>query len=238
MTIKSTLLPLVIGLLAAFTSGCATITGTTNQSIGVQTLGRDGKEVRDAACELANSKGKWLVSSPGSVILTPSNDDIQVVCNKQGLESGRASVVSATRGAMFGNILLGGGIGAIVDHNTGAAYRYPAFIQVLMGTFTTIEAPQSPAEQPVGGNPNAQPAAMLPAIASRVQVATPAPSPSTSQEEKLRELKRLSDAGLISQESYLERQRKILDDTPSSNATNAGRSLRNYVIPYPRYTVP
>ena len=134
---KFNLMPMAIILLAALTSGCASITGTTNQSISVQTRDQGGKEIPGAACELANSKGKWFITSPGSVTVTRSNDDMQVLCTKLGFEPGRASAVSATKGSIFGNILLGGGIGAIVDHNTGAAYEYHAFIQVLMGMLTT-----------------------------------------------------------------------------------------------------
>ncbi len=211
MNFRSSLtLPVAIVVLA-ISSGCASITGTTNQSISVQTREQAGKEVTGAACELSNSKGKWFVTSPGSVTVTRSNDDMQVLCNKQGSEPGRASVVSATKGAMFGNIVFGGGIGAIVDHNSGAAYEYPAFIQILMGTFTKIEPPQTPAEQAAGGDPNAQPATTQPATALVAPMGAPALTSSTSQEDKLRELKRLSDAGLISEAVFLERQRKILE---------------------------
>lgn len=211
MKFKSTLLPLAIVLLIAATSGCASITGTTMQSVSVQTREQEGTEVPGAACELTNNKGKWFVTSPGSVTVTRSNDDMQVLCNKQGSEPGRASVVSWVKGSMFGNILFGGGIGAIVDHNTGAAYEYPTFIQVMMGTFTKIEAPKTPAEQQAASNPNVQPVVPQPPAALPVQVATPARAVSASQEDKLRELKRLSDAGLISEAVFLERQRKILE---------------------------
>lgn len=34
---------------------------------------------------------------------------------------------------MFGNILFGGGIGAIIDHNKGTAYSYPDWVRVMMG---------------------------------------------------------------------------------------------------------
>ena len=34
---------------------------------------------------------------------------------------------------MFGNIILGGGVGAIIDHNNGSAYEYPALIKIFMG---------------------------------------------------------------------------------------------------------
>jgi hypothetical protein len=134
---KFDFIPMAIILLAALSSGCASVTGTTNQSISVQTRDQGGKEIPGAACELANSKGKGFITSPGSVTVTRSNDDMQVLCSKQGFEPGRASAVSATKGSMFANILLGGGIGAVVDHNTGAAYEYPAFIQVLTGMLTT-----------------------------------------------------------------------------------------------------
>ncbi len=34
---------------------------------------------------------------------------------------------------MWGNILFGGGIGAIVDHNKGTAYSYPDWVKVILG---------------------------------------------------------------------------------------------------------
>lgn len=124
-------------------SGCASITGTTNQSVSVQTVDGTGKEVSAAACEMSNNKGKWFVNTPGSVVITRSNDDPQVLCNKEGHDPGRAAVVSGTKGSMFGNILFGGGIGAVIDHNTGAAYEYPTFLRVIMGTLTRIEPPKA-----------------------------------------------------------------------------------------------
>ena len=124
-------------------TGCASITGSENQSISVQTTDQKGSEVKGAACEFTNNKGKWFVSTPGSVMIRRSNDDMQVLCNKDGLDSGRAAVVSETKGSMFGNILFGGGIGAIIDHNKGTAYEYPTLIQVVMGVFRKIEVPKS-----------------------------------------------------------------------------------------------
>ena len=88
--------------------GCASITGTTNQSVSIQTLEQGGREIPGAVCELSNNKGKWFITTPGSTVITRSNDDMQVLCNKAGLEPGRASVVSATKGSMWGNIVFGG----------------------------------------------------------------------------------------------------------------------------------
>jgi hypothetical protein len=62
-----------------------------------------------------------------------SNKDLQVICKKAGIDVGTANVVSRTKGNMYGNILLGGGIGAIIDHNNGSAYEYPTLIKIFMG---------------------------------------------------------------------------------------------------------
>ncbi len=71
-----------------------------------------------------------------------------VICTKAGMEPGLVTVVSEPKGMMFGNILFGGGIGAIVDHSTGAAYEYPTLIQVMMGATTTIGGTADSASAP------------------------------------------------------------------------------------------
>lgn len=125
-------------------SGCASITGTPIQTVTVETREKTGKEVTGAACDLNNNKGKWFVTTPGSVVITRSNDNMLVTCQKEGHESGIASVVSVVKGAMFGNIIFGGGIGAIIDHTSGAAYEYPQLIQLEMGSTRVVEAQRAP----------------------------------------------------------------------------------------------
>ena len=34
---------------------------------------------------------------------------------------------------MWGNIILGGGIGAVIDHNKGTAYSFPVWMQLAFG---------------------------------------------------------------------------------------------------------
>jgi hypothetical protein len=134
-------------------------------------------------------------------MISRSNDDLTVTCRKDGLENSRAGVVSNTKGSMFGNILFGGGNGAIVDHNTGSAYEYPTFVQVVMGSNITIgrkseEAPQN--QNPMIG------AAIAPATQSQTN---------KSSTTRLKELKKLKDDGLISQEVYEQRQAVILKES-------------------------
>jgi hypothetical protein len=193
-------------------SGCASITGTTNQSVSIKTLEPAGRELSGAACELTNSKGKWFLTTPGSTMITRSNDDMQVICNKQGHEPGRASVVSATKGSMFGNIVFGGGIGAIVDHNTGAAYEYPTFFQVLMGATVKIEPPKDAASEQTSTPINAGAASPAqPAPALKQAGSSTVSLPNGTVEEKLKELKRLHDTGLITKEVYMNQQQKVME---------------------------
>jgi hypothetical protein len=201
------LLPALVAI-SALASGCASITGTNTQSMSVETREQGGTQVSGVACELSNNKGKWFLTTPGSVMIHRSNDDMQVLCNKAGLESGRAAVVSDTKGSMFGNILFGGGIGAIIDHNNGSAYEYPTLVQVLMGAFSKIETPrqQSPSEaQP--GNPEPKPQT----VASS-QATAKSSADVRSKEERLKELKALYEKGLIAESAYTDQQKKILAD--------------------------
>ena len=180
-------------------SGCASITGTTGQSISIMTKEQNGKEVSGVACDLSNKRGTWFLTTPGSVAIHRSNDDLQVTCKKDGLEPGRVAVVSDTKGSMFGNILFGGGIGAIVDNSNGSAYEYPNLVQVVMGVFTKIDSPRK--EQIENQNP------MTGASSSQIKTASTA-SDST---QKLKDLKELHDKGLISEDVYVSRQKQLLE---------------------------
>lgn len=128
---------------AVLSGGCASVLNSTYQSVTVLTLEQGGSELRGAVCELANSKGKWFVTTPGSLMVGRSNDELQVVCSKPGSAAGKAVVVSDTLASIYGNIVVGGGVGAVVDHNNGTAYEYPAIIQVPMGAFSRVEAPKA-----------------------------------------------------------------------------------------------
>lgn len=127
--------------------GCATISGSgSNQSISVQTFASDGSEIDGVKCDMTNDEGTWFVMTPGSTTVHKSNKDLQVVCKKSGIDIGTANVVSRTKGNMLGNIILGGGIGAIVDHNNGAAYEYPGLIKVYMGRTNQRIEEQAPTQ--------------------------------------------------------------------------------------------
>lgn len=122
-------------------TGCASIVSGTNQSVSLETRSKEGQAVMGANCKLSNNKGTWYVTSPGSVVVNRSYEDLLIDCEKENQQPGLASVKSSTKAMAFGNILFGGVIGAGVDIASGAAYDYPTMITVLMGSKVTVDAP-------------------------------------------------------------------------------------------------
>jgi hypothetical protein len=126
-----------LGACVLFT-GCASVSGGNVQKMYVQTLNPDGAIVTGAECALSNDKGTWRLNSPGDTSVVRSNKPMEVKCSKPPLPQGVLSLESGTRPAMYGNILIGGVVGAVIDHNTGAAYEYPEMVKVIMGQMSSI----------------------------------------------------------------------------------------------------
>lgn len=120
-------------------TGCASVINGQNQSVSVNTVSK-GSDVSGATCSLRNDKGVWYVTSPGSVAIHRSYGELAVSCTHAGLPDGLAAVKSSTTGAVFGNILVGGVIGAGIDVATGAAYSYPNVIPIEMGRTNLIDS--------------------------------------------------------------------------------------------------
>ena len=152
-------------------TGCASIVSGQNQSVSVETRSKQGEAVMSANCKLSNNKGTWFVTSPGSVTVRRSYEDLLINCEKENQEPGLASVKSSTKAMAFGNIIFGGVIGAGVDVASGAAYDYPTMITVLMGEKVNIDAP--PADKPAGAQPQATTGA-VPAVAASAAPTTEA----------------------------------------------------------------
>lgn len=128
----------VVAALVAL-SGCATITSSEMQTVSLTASGPDGQAVADAKCELQNDKGKWQAATPSQIAVRRSADDLTITCKKEGMADGLLRAISRAAGSMFGNILLGGGVGALIDHNKGTGYNYPDNLPVKMGQSTTVD---------------------------------------------------------------------------------------------------
>lgn len=109
-----------------FLTGCATVIEGTGQSVAVAT------NPPGANCTVSR-QGTLLgsvESTPGSVRVDKSKNDLTVSCTKSGYQATTVSYSPSFNGTTFGNIILGGGIGAVVDASTGANYDYPTQVSL------------------------------------------------------------------------------------------------------------
>ena len=121
--------------------GCSTLTGEgTSQNLAIFTYKSDNSMLDGARCQMTNDEGTWTVVTPASAMVHRSNKDLVIHCTKDGYSNGYANVVSDTKANMWGNIIFGGGIGAIIDHNNGSAYVYPNTVNIIMGQSKIIKA--------------------------------------------------------------------------------------------------
>ena len=128
-------LPLLVMAILFFSllSGCASITNGTDQIVKIQTVSSDGKKTDGAACELTNDRGVVRLLSGQSVTVHRSGRDLMMNCNLSGSLPATGKAISRANAGLAGNILFGGGIGAVIDANTGAAFTYPIWMQLVFG---------------------------------------------------------------------------------------------------------
>ena len=157
MTRASRGLGIVLAL--AGLTGCASIVNGTNQVVSVETRAAAGS-VNGASCKLQNDKGVYYVTTPGTVTVHRAYGDMVVTCDKSGLPTSVATFKSSTKAMLAGNLIFGGAIGAGVDMASGAAYDYPALLQIMMkdgitdATATALPAPAATAPVAVAGGSN------------------------------------------------------------------------------------
>lgn len=128
--------------------GCASITGDTVQSVRVETYTASGEEIKGATCKLENEYGTFNVTTPGQAMVRRSGQDMNVLCEKSGHPDAKASMTSRANGGMWGNILFGGGVGAVIDHNKGTAYTYPQWLKMTFGKVMAFDRSSDKDGQP------------------------------------------------------------------------------------------
>ena len=120
-------------------TGCASIVNDTTTPIRFETVSASGAEIKDVDCKLENDYGQQTVKTPATVNVRRSSKDLHVTCVKAGELDGRGVAISRANAGLAGNLIFGGGIGAIIDHNKGTAYTYPQWMQVVMGKLLTFD---------------------------------------------------------------------------------------------------
>lgn len=118
-------------------SGCATITQESGQTLAL-TATHEGKPI-EAECKLENDRGQWTAKTPSNVTVRKSGEDLNVTCKREGIPDGLLKAISRAAGSMWGNIIFGGGVGAIIDHSQGTGYDYPNQLPVKMGESVVVD---------------------------------------------------------------------------------------------------
>jgi hypothetical protein len=126
-----------IPVAALVLAGCSTITQSETQALSL-TATYQGQPV-DPTCQFKNDKGSWEAKAPANVTVRKSNEDLEVTCKKEGMPDGLLKAISRAAGSMWGNIIFGGGVGAIIDHNKGTGYDYPDQLPVKMGESVVVD---------------------------------------------------------------------------------------------------
>jgi uncharacterized protein YceK len=140
---------------AVLLSGCASVINDKTHPMKIETKTETGELVAGAECTLKNDKATSTAKSGEMTNVRRSNADLEVSCKHPTNPEANAKAISRVNGGMFGNIILGGGIGAIIDHNTGNAYTYPAWIQLIFGKTLTFDRRNEKENEPVPPTPEA-----------------------------------------------------------------------------------
>jgi hypothetical protein len=114
-------------------SGCASVINDSTHPIKVETKTPEGKTVAGADCKLSNDYGVVVMKSGDTVQIRRSSKDLDIVCQEPSNPDAKASAISRASGGMWGNIIMGGVVGAVIDHNKGTAYTYPTWVQLIFG---------------------------------------------------------------------------------------------------------
>lgn len=130
---------LIVVFASLLAGGCATITGSEMQQVALTAKDASGTALDGVKCSLKNDKGSWEATAPAFVDIRRSAEDLNVDCKKSGEKDGLLKAISRASGGMVGNIIFGGGIGALIDHNKGTGYNYPDNLPVEMGKVVLVD---------------------------------------------------------------------------------------------------
>ena len=118
------LLKIIFCILTIFTfSNCASIISDATQVVTVETPNCKG-----AKCRMTNSEGVFYIqSTPGSSAIQKAYGDLTITCEKEDYSFTSVHKSKANM-ATYGNILLGGIPGALIDGGSGKGYDYPNYL--------------------------------------------------------------------------------------------------------------
>ena len=117
----------------------------------VETKTADGTMVNGAECRASNDYGAITVRSGDTTQVRRSSKDIDITCKHPAHPAAQGRAISRANMGLAGNIIFGGGIGAIIDHNKGTAYTYPTWVQLIFGRSLVFDRTAEKEGMPVLG---------------------------------------------------------------------------------------
>lgn len=138
--------------------GCASVMNDTTHPMRIETKTESGEIVAGADCKLTNDKAAQSIKSGEFANVRRSSQDLEINCTHPSNPNTTAAAMATSRvnAGMFGNIIIGGGIGAIIDHSRGTAYTYPTWIQLIFGKLLSFNRADEQEGKPVEARgPNA-----------------------------------------------------------------------------------
>jgi len=140
----------IVAVCVAFT-GCASVMNDSTHPMKVETKTDAGQIVAGADCKLTNDYGSVSMKSGDTAQVRRSSKDLDIVCKYPENPDATARAISRANAGMFGNIIIGGGIGAIIDHSKGTAYTYPTWVQLVFGKTLVFDRSVEKEGQPTLG---------------------------------------------------------------------------------------
>lgn len=137
--------------LASLCVGCASVVNDSTHPLRIETKTSSGEVINNAECKLSNDYGSITAKSGDTAQVRRSSKDLDIICNHPHNPDATGRAVSRANGGMWGNIILGGGVGAIIDHNKGTAYTYPTWVQLIFGKSLVFDRSAEKEGQPVIG---------------------------------------------------------------------------------------
>jgi hypothetical protein len=142
---------LAAATVALLASGCASIVNDSTQPIKVDAKRADGTAVSGASCQLTNDYGSVDATSGKTVAVHRSSKDLDITCKDPSNPDAVGRAISRANAGLAGNIIFGGGIGAIIDHTKGTAYTYPTWVQLVFGKTLVFDRHAEKDGEPVTG---------------------------------------------------------------------------------------
>jgi hypothetical protein len=130
--------------------GCALVVRGTQQNIQVDAVSADGKALDSVECRAGDAVEPAAAAAlPPRLTVRRSSDDLSVRCLSQGRVVASAKVISRSDMGLI-SLAVGGLLSATIDHLSGAAYAYPAWITLVAGEERSYDRRDS-ADGPLGG---------------------------------------------------------------------------------------